>query len=456
MNRFKTAALLVAALVAGLGSNALAAPGDAPEGWSLVGSDTVRYFVPGSTPPAGADLADAGSATKITSTAPSSGEWLQVSSENVRDFLPDGAESSSDQLVSSTFVSSRNEQQVYSGGRQKLSGDPTYDSPVYETDSKKWRLTSQTATVRRYDVPVYQNVHTPYRIVDRYGYDTRTVDTYDNTYRVNKTVKTALGQELVDTHTYTKREDKASAWARGAIAPSLDKLVSTGVDDSTRTTYQAYVVDLLSGKVAESDKSLGAKSSTYLSDSGAGNNKTALSGSQKRVTFKADEAVASLSKKAEEGGSIKDPTSAKDKEAKEAEKAAGKVAKEAEKAAEKAAKEAEKAAEQDSSNQAFALSDWVGTFEKSDQRVVISQSGTSPFATLYKKQGNAWNRVAQDTSPPSGRLNSNRSTYNDPYGPSFYTGGDVTLKRKHSGDLELSGTYKGSWGSFSFDKLKKQ
>ncbi len=329
----------------------VADPANPGAGWTLVGSDTVRYFVPGSTPPAGADLADAARAPSITSQDPASNEWLLAGTENVKDFIPDGPESGSDQLVASTFVSSRNEQQTYSGGRQKLSGEPSYDPEVRETDTKKWRLTSQTATVRRYDVPLYRNVHTPYRIVDRFGYETRRVDTYDNTYRASKTVKTALGQEVVDTHTYSKREDKPTAWVRGDIVPSLDKLVSTGVDDTTQTTYQQYVVDLLAGKVAESDKAQSTKASTFMSDSGSGNSKTALSGSQKRVTFKADQAVASVAKKAEDKGSIKDPTVGKEEAtrkaeaAKKAEDAAKKAADEAAKVAARAAEEAAKAAD---------------------------------------------------------------------------------------------------------------
>lgn len=511
MRRFKTAALLVAALVAGMGTSALAAPGDAPAGWTLVGSDTVRYFIPGSTPPAAADVADATSATQITNQNPSSGEWLLVGSENVKDFFPDTDGSGSDQLTASTFVNSRNEEKVYSAGRHKLEGEPTYDAAVRQTDTKTWRLTSQTATVRRYDVPVTRNVHTPYRIVDRFGYDTRKVDSYDNTYRANKVVNTALGQEVVDTHSYTKREEKASAWVRGAIAPSLDQLISTGVDDTVETTYQSYVVDLLAGKISESSKTQGAKSSTFLSDSGSGNTKTALSGSQKRVAFKADSAVASTAKKVEEGGSIKDPSlgrsdradsTAKDakqkadeaareaarkaeeaaKKAEEAEKKANDAAREAAKKAEEAAKEAAKKAEEaakeaakkadeaareaaklaerDSADQKFTVKDWAGTFEAGDQRVVISASGSKPRATLFKRQGKAWSQVAQDTSPPSGKLSSTGSSYNDDpasngSGKAFYTGGNIVLKRKGDGSLALSGTYKGKWGTFGFEKLKK-
>lgn len=310
MKLFRAAALVTAALMCGA-TSALAAPGDAPAGWSLVGSETVRYFVPGTTPPAGADLANSAAAAQITSQNPGSGEWLLVGTDNVKDFLPDTVGGSGDQLLSSTFVSTRGESKDYYSGREKLSGEPKYDPAVWETDTKKWRLVSQTATVRRYDVPVYQGVHTPYKIVDRYGHDTRKVDTYDNTYQANKTVKTALGDEIVDTHTYTKREEKATAWARGPVEPSMDKLISEGIDDSTRTTVQAYVVDLLAGQVAQSDKAQGPKAAQFLSDSGSGNTKTSLSGSKKRVVFKADEAVASLSRNHDDdGGSILDPQAA--------------------------------------------------------------------------------------------------------------------------------------------------
>ncbi|HEY9857126.1 MAG TPA: hypothetical protein V6D05_15385, partial [Stenomitos sp.] len=67
-------------------------------------------------------------------------------------------------------------------------------------------------------------------------------------------------------------------------------------------------------------------------------------------------------------------------------------------------------------------------------------------------------QVAQDTDPPSGALNSSKSSYTDASsnGPAFYTNGAVTLTRKKNEDIELSGTYKGSWGSFNADKLKKQ
>lgn len=477
MKLFRAAALVTAALMCGA-TAAVAAPGDAPAGWSLAGSETVRYFLPGSTPPAGSDQADAATAKTISSQNPSSGEWLLVGTDNVKDFIPDSAGGSGDQLTASTFVSTRNEQQTYYSGREKLSGTPTYDQATWETNTKKWRLVSQTATVRRYDVPVYQNVHTPYKIVDRYGYDTRTVDTYDNTYRANKIVKTALGQEIVDTHSYTKREDKASAWARGAVDASMDKLISTGIDDTVKTTIQAYVVDLLAGQVAASDKSMSSKSATFLSDSGSGNTKTALSGSKKRVAFKADEAVVSVSKKVEEKGSIKDLVvlSAADRvvdlPVQAAPQAAAAVAQAAPHVAvvpaapQAAVAQAPQVAvvaprveedeDEDSTNQTFALSDWTATFQKDNKRVVFTSSYSKPRAALYEKKDGEWKQKAQDTSPPSGSLNSSKSSYSDSAGPAFYTNGAVTLKRKKNGDIKLKGTFKGSWGTFSVEDLKRQ
>ncbi len=228
-----------------------------------------------------------------------------------------------------------------------------------------------------------------------------------------------------------------------------------------------------------------AKSSTFMSDSGTGNTKTELSGSKKRLVFKADEAVASTAKVAEvSAGSIRDnngnngngngrnvtpapvivfvptpppvaivrPTPAPTPRPT------------ATPAPTPTPTPAVDLSTVDDENQTFTITNWTGTFEKGNQRVVISNSGGKPRAALYKKNGNQWTLIAQDTAPPSGTLRSSNSAYNDNpqtngSGRSFYTNGDIVLKRKKNGDLKLSGTYTGTdvdGGSFSFTDMKKQ
>ncbi|MBO9541728.1 hypothetical protein J7643_14155 [bacterium] len=88
-----------------------------------------------------------------------------------------------------------------------------------------------------------------------------------------------------------------------------DTVAATGADlwpQLVKEDFRSENRDVMLARVPlslASNEAAKAKSATFLSDSGSGGNATAVSGSQKRVTFKADEAIVSETKKETTGGS---------------------------------------------------------------------------------------------------------------------------------------------------------
>lgn len=223
---------LTVSLVGSMASAALAVP-DPGDGWSLVETQKVRYFLPGDTPPADGTLADAATAKALDKgDSFAANEWSLIATENVRYFVPDSGTTGA-QLINSAYVSTRTASETYYVGRSgKVAGTSYLGDPVDEADSTKWQVENLANGTVRYFIPRYQTTYTPYTIYEQYGTRTREVTTYNKTYRKDLDVVSTGGEHLVDTRTFSQNEDAFSAWTLSGAQSRLNQVYSTGTDQS--------------------------------------------------------------------------------------------------------------------------------------------------------------------------------------------------------------------------------
>jgi hypothetical protein len=277
----------------------LAAPALAePDGsWTPVNRETVRFFMEGTVPPANADLAPADRAATLgNNQVPAT--WLPVSSHSVRTFIA-GESSDDTQLIAKDFQGNRTERTPYLIESVKQYGEPQSEAPRPDPNPAHWG-TSQSGEMTRYTVPLFRIVHTPYRLIAHYGWQSRNVARYRMTYRTDRYVHSTVGSYLQDTHTFTRLAEEPGAWQPRAYDQSLDRVLSSGVDDSVMAAgAQSFAVagSGMAGPLsAYAPKSRQAV--TFTSDHVKGTDRFRLDGSRPHNAIRAAEAWPSVSKRA--------------------------------------------------------------------------------------------------------------------------------------------------------------
>ncbi|HEY9857122.1 MAG TPA: hypothetical protein V6D05_15365 [Stenomitos sp.] len=283
-------------------------------GWVLVKQRNVRTFAADPAKPGGGawKLVDVKTRTYFIEDGKSSRSVANSNKETQEVALGQGPKVYGDETVQST-----------KNGEAVLGDVPNSKATYYDRDY----LVSFKLT--RYSL--FQDVsgYKPWTIYNQAAVKTRNV----NYYLVEWTDPI--------TNERLSEVDPAPEYTDWVVGSAYNKSVaSTGKDNfSRRDDKGTEDRRIILGKTYSPQTSLAdvaknptkAKASSFLSDSGAGNTKTSLSGSKTRVAFKADEAVASTAKKSDQGGSITDtrttpPTSASSSNANQSNTAASAAA----------------------------------------------------------------------------------------------------------------------------------
>ncbi|HEY9854216.1 MAG TPA: hypothetical protein V6D05_00675 [Stenomitos sp.] len=189
----------------------------------------------------------------------------------------------------------------------------------------------------------------------------------------------------------------------------------------TGTSYLTVARVGAASKTAEASNPAQAKSSTFLSDNSTGDSTTQISGSRKRLLFKADQAIASSAKRVEGGegqGNSPPPVAA-----------SGSAA---------------------ASNPGFTVSDWVGTWTQGNYTVVITRVGDGLTYAFRVRNGGSWKNAV------GGTLGNGNAAFTDNAGGDVGTSASLSLSRvEGSSALRITGSIQ-SWGTrYTFDNLRK-
>lgn len=214
--------------------------------WTLIDSQTVRFFVP--DPEAPSPRPGGGPAQADPASDP---EWLLVATEHVKYFLADGGEVE-EQVLDRTAES----RTAFAGRTHEADGTRVARrGAIYEGPRQTWTRESLVTapqgrymiTTGTYKIPRFRDVEAPWVEVDHYKRQARTITRVAITTRSR--ILTSSGGEVIPGDAGTTRiETRTTEWTdQGGIDPSLDKVAGRGyekpvpelVDHVTRSVEEA-------------------------------------------------------------------------------------------------------------------------------------------------------------------------------------------------------------------------
>lgn len=246
---------------------ALPALAEAPApDWTLINTQTIRYFLPDPASPPGSSTGDPSRADPAGDP-----EWNLVATERVKYFVADGGE------VEERLLSRTTENRVVAAGRthEADSSRQPRQSPVYEAPRTSWSRESFThapqgrfmVTTGTYKVPRYRDVENPWVEIDHFKRQSRVVSQYSVTVR-SKILAVSGGEPIPGDSGTTRVETREGPWTdQGGVDPTLDKVAARGyespvphlVDYTTRSLEEArrpFVADAQTSAAAVSNTGL--------------------------------------------------------------------------------------------------------------------------------------------------------------------------------------------------------
>lgn len=240
--------------------------------WYVADTQTIRYWVPGASAPLGASEANGTQGKGGGGSADDS--WYLAGSQLIKYFVPgaDPNETSGglEQNVSEAFgnpdLENQNVQVAAAIKLADMARAPKKGS-VEKAGKEKWALSSsRQAAVGRmmhyyatYQIPRYQNVEYPYRLVDRYKKQTRKVDNVEITYRYDRVVDNGDGDETHDVGFRKVKEKRPGAWADTGLNPD------PALDQQKAQAFYPPVAELVDTVIEELDYFQVPKTSTSVS-----------------------------------------------------------------------------------------------------------------------------------------------------------------------------------------------
>ena len=288
--------LLAGTLALFLATPAQAAPGN---DWTLISVENVRYFLPGTTPPANSTQATGSDAAALAAPlTPDPNEWILVETKRISEFIPD-AETNAQVIATRVERVTPETNPVVLPPQAKVYHQPSY----VRTNTLSKKVTTSSNGDLVIESPIVEQTVRPYSQLIQTRIDTATRTVTRETRRVDRTTRTATGQEIVITRTWdawVETRSPQTGYNQGSIDPKRDKS-QFGLDlDAPRTRT---VSSTLSSTAADTrTKRARQVLSTFGSEHSASAKAVPLGGTKTVSTVGAGSVSASKGKKATSGG----------------------------------------------------------------------------------------------------------------------------------------------------------
>jgi hypothetical protein len=187
--------LLAGTLALFLATPAQAAPGN---DWTLISVENVRYFLPGTTPPANSTQATGSDAAALAAPlTPDPNEWILVETKRISEFIPD-AETNAQVIATQVERVTPETNLVVLPPLAKV----YHQSAYVRTNTLSKKVTANSNGDLVIESPIVEQTVRPYRQKIQTRIDTATRTVTRETRRVDRTTRTATGQEIVITRTW--------------------------------------------------------------------------------------------------------------------------------------------------------------------------------------------------------------------------------------------------------------
>lgn len=230
--------------------------------WTLISTEHVRYFLPGTTAPQNATAATGADATALAQPqSPDPKQWILVETKQISEFIPDAE-------TNAQVIATRVE-------RTSVDTNTVVDPPLakeYDPSHTQTRVLSSTMSTPDSSGNVtisqrFQEVTVkPFKRKIQTHIDTATRTVTRETRRVDRTTRTESGQEIVITRTWdalVETRNPATGFTRNNPDPALDRYEVGADTDPPRVVTKSIRLSKasLDGKAAASGNTVRAFSS---------------------------------------------------------------------------------------------------------------------------------------------------------------------------------------------------